>query len=102
MNPPNVVSVIGKTYAILTVDSVDSEDSCGEHELQRQEIKIKKDLHAEAARDTLLHELIHAVDEQLDLRLKHRQVHALAAGLLQVLRENPDLVRFLTERQKRR
>ena len=44
----------------------------------------------------LLHEILHAIDEQLDMRLKHRQVHALAVAIMQVLRENDDLVGFLT------
>lgn len=101
MTGPRSIKIIGKTYAILFVDEVDAEDSSGEHDLQKQEIKVKKAIHFELARDTLLHEVLHAVDEQLDLRLKHKQIHALAVGLLQVLRENADFVKFLTERTPR-
>lgn len=48
-------------------------------------------------RDTVLHEIIHAVDFSMYLGLEERQVHALAAGLLGVLRDNPQLTQFLTQ-----
>ena len=48
-------------------------------------------------RDTRLHEVIHVIEKQLHLGMEERQVHALACGLLQVLRENPKLVRYLTK-----
>lgn len=102
MSRPTQIRVVGKTYAVLFVDEVDSEDSNGEHDLQRQEIKVKNAIHPELAMDTLLHEVLHAIDEQLDLRLKHKQVHALAVGILQVLRENDHLVKFLTKKERRR
>lgn len=95
MKPPQL-KIVGKTYAVLFLDEVDAEDNNGEHDLQKQEIRVKNAIHFEAKRDVLLHEVLHAVDEQLDLRLKHKQIHALAVGLLQVLRENPHFVQFLT------
>ena len=96
MTTPISIVVVGKTYSASFVDSVDDEDSNGEHDLQKQQIKVKNSIHEVLQRDTLLHEVLHAIDEQLDLRMKHRQIHALAVALLQVLRENPALVRFLT------
>lgn len=102
MSDPEQVRVVGKNYSILFVDEVDDQDNNGEHNLQKQEIKVKRGIHFEAQRDVLLHEVIHAVDEQLDLRLKHKQVHALAVGVLQVLRENPTLVAFLTAQAPKR
>lgn len=48
-------------------------------------------------RDTVLHEIIHAVDFSMHLGLEERQVHALAAGLLGVLRDNPQITAFLVQ-----
>jgi len=93
---PSIIRIVGKNYCAMFVDSVDSNDSNGEHDMQKQEIKVKNSIHPELQRDTLLHEILHAIDEQLDMRLKHRQVHALAVAIMQVLRENDDLVGFLT------
>lgn len=48
-------------------------------------------------RDTVLHEAVHAISESLGLDLRERQVLALGASLLALLRENPDFVRWLME-----
>lgn len=48
-------------------------------------------------RDTVLHEVIHAVDFSMYLGLEERQVHALAAGLLGVLRDNPEFTALLLQ-----
>lgn len=95
---PCTVRVMGKTYSIQYVEKVDEKDSLGEHELHVQVIKIRENQHAESKRETLLHELVHAIDEQLDLGMKEHQVHRLAIGLFQVLRENDHLVTFLTKK----
>lgn len=98
-NAPQSIQVLGKTYAVEFVDKVDDKDSMGEHELSTQKIKIKNDQHAESAKETLLHEAIHAIDEQLDLGIREQQVHRLAVGLFQVLRENPAFLAYLTGRK---
>lgn len=100
-SPPKRVRIIGKNYKIRHVKKVDKAHSFGEHDVAWQLIKVRRNQCFEALRDTTMHEVTHAVEEQLDLGMKERQVHALAAGLLQVLRENPSLVRFLTARNRR-
>jgi hypothetical protein len=96
---PKRVKVIGKTYSIDYMDKVDEEDNLGEHDITTQKIKIRKEQHFEALRDTVMHEVMHAIDEQMSLKLKESQVHALASGLLQLIRENPKFLRFLMEAQ---
>ena len=59
-------------------------------------IELQSDQAEAQKRDTLLHEVIHAIDFAVHLELKERHVHALAAGLLCVLRDNPELVERLT------
>lgn len=100
-SPPKRVRIIGKNYKIRHVKKVDKAHSFGEHDVAWQLIKVRRNQCFEALRDTTMHEVTHAVEEQLDLGMKERQVHALAAGLLQVLRENPSLVRFLTAKNRR-
>ena len=48
-------------------------------------------------KDTLLHEVVHAIDDTLALGMTEEQVHALGAGLYQVLSENKQLTRWLGE-----
>ena len=46
-------------------------------------------------RTTLLHELLHAIDDFLYLQLKHREIYSLSQTLYQVLADNPQLVSYL-------
>jgi len=41
---------------------------------------------------SLLHEVIHAVDNHLNIKLTEKQVHKMANGLFEVLSDNPDLI----------
>ena len=68
-----------------------------------QLIHIDPTLAASQMRDTVLHEVLHAclsligADEFLSPSKEERLVRALSPALLQVLRDNPKLVRFLTD-----
>jgi hypothetical protein len=84
------------------VDKVDEKDSCGDHDMGVLEIKIKASMHQDVIAETLLHELTHAIEEQLDLGMREKQVHGLSVGMFQVLRENPSIVAFLLERAPKR
>jgi hypothetical protein len=46
----------------------------------------------------LLHEVLHAVDEAMGLKLKEYQVKGAATGLLAVLKRNPALVAYLRKK----
>jgi hypothetical protein len=48
-------------------------------------------------RDTLLHEITHFIDEEMQTKMTERQVRLLSTGLYAVLRGNPALVAFLME-----
>jgi hypothetical protein len=58
-------------------------------------IRVDPDCAADQRRDTLLHEVVHAIDNELDTRMKERQVRLLATGLLHFLRANPEAVRWM-------
>lgn len=98
---PTSVSILGKEFEIRYMEKVDSDDSSGECCSDEQIIKIRNKHPFEGIRDTLLHEVIHAVEESLLLKMNEKQVHALAVGLLQVFRANEHFVKFLTEKKKR-
>lgn len=96
---PKVLRIIGKRYQVQILDRVDEQDSWGEHELGEQLLKAKREQGFEAARDTLLHEALHGIEDQLNLNLKEQQVHQIATGLLAVLRDNPTFARWLIARE---
>lgn len=69
-----------------------------------QTVLIDPDLGPDATRETVLHELLHALVDYADLdvrladvekALEERVVNSLAPVLLAALRDNPTLVKFL-------
>lgn len=79
--------ILGKTFEVLWVDEV-AEDAIGMCETHRQRIVMMKGLPVDTERDTLLHEVIHAIDETMGTELTEQQVVALASGLLAVFNDN--------------
>ncbi len=90
----NTIRILGKTFEILWVDEV-AEDAIGMCETFRQRITMSKGLPVETEQDTLLHEVIHAVDETMGTSLTEQQVLALASGLIAVLRDNKEFTEYL-------
>lgn len=90
---PTEIRILAKPY---TVAPMAHGAGMGAADHRTQSIQIAAGQGHEQERDTLLHEVIHAIDYALHADLEERQVHALSAGLLAVLRENPEFVEWLT------
>lgn len=62
-------------------------------------IQIDADMNHQATAQTLLHEVIHAIATQIGVpNLKEEVVDALAYGVYQVIRENPQLVKMINSK----
>lgn len=59
---------------------------------------VANDVDPQQIADTVWHEITHAVDETLGLKLSESQVHAIAAGQLAVLLDNPKLIDLLLQK----
>jgi Zn-dependent peptidase ImmA (M78 family) len=59
------------------------------------EIYIAVNQSKDQVKDTLLHEVIHVIDRDLELKFDEDQVHRLACGLYQTLKENKNFTRWL-------
>lgn len=95
MKRPTAANVLGKSYSLRFFDQL-PDSSAGRMNPRQQVIQIAtRRRHPDYIRDTLLHELIHAISYQIHLNLAERQVHALSAALLQVLWDNPAVARYL-------
>jgi len=86
--------ILGKVWTVKQARPVLGDDS-GESDFDRCLIVHTVNECEQQRRDTLLHEIIHAVSDSIKLKLKEKQVHALACALLAVLRDNPELVEYL-------
>ncbi len=92
-NPPSTIDILGKKFTVKLLGPDDDND--GHMDLSTQEIGIRLQPAKEYNQDTGLHEVIHAVDEILSIGLKEKQVHQMAAGLIAVLKHNPDFIAWL-------
>jgi hypothetical protein len=87
------LKILGKKYALRFVEKVnDKEDLMGLCNDAQQDIQVSLHQPKDALKDTILHEIIHAVDYQMQLGLKERQVHGMAAGLVAVFLDNPEFI----------
>ena len=94
---PASIRIIGKKFTVSYPASVDGE-LVGECDTDKQMITVLDGQPLESEQDTLLHEVLHAIDEMVDAKLKESQVKRLATGLLAVLKDNPKLVSYIRRR----
>ena len=92
---PTEVDVIGKTYTVELVEDLAGADRFGECDEAKLRIRIEKGTALAQEQDTLLHEILHAIDGSMHTKLSERQVGAIASGILAVLKANPRLALYL-------
>lgn len=85
--------ILGKTWEVAEapVDFTDSGSCSRDH----QKIVVSTAQPLDNIKDTLLHEVLHAVDYCMATKLTEDQVAALATGLLAVFLDNPTFLEFL-------
>lgn len=96
---PASVKILGKPFTVRWLTDELSQELNGECDSDGQVISVRDGLPLEQLQDTLLHEVIHAIDEAVDAGLKETQVKRVATGLLAVLKENPRLSAFLRRKK---
>jgi hypothetical protein len=100
---PGAVKVGQSIYTVHRKRTLDSDDKLGLTQARKSRILISKDQSTSAARDTLLHEVLHAVCwesglchvlgiEDVD---EERMIRILTPALLGVIRDNTDLMDYL-------
>lgn len=93
--PPRTITVSGFPYNVAVVEKIDNEGTLGRVVYESLQIEVLKDQHPISHRDTVLHEVIHAIDRTTQLDLTERQVYVLAGQILDSLRRNPDFTAWL-------
>jgi hypothetical protein len=58
----------------------------------QRKILLHEDQDKDSKKHTLLHELLHAIEQKLSLNLTETQVDLMALGLLDLFRNNPELL----------
>ncbi len=95
---PESVSILYKDYAIGTENHM-RDDNCaelyGQINYLDQTITLSNASSLEQKKATLIHELIHGIDEMYSIGLKEKQVEKLGNGIFMLIRDNPEM--FLEE-----
>ena len=73
--------ILGKPYRIVEIEATSAPDYCGTNNREAQTITVVSGLPQEGRDDTILHETIHVISDELCLKLSEEQVSALACGL---------------------
>ncbi|MDF2485842.1 MAG: hypothetical protein K0R46_2010 [Herbinix sp.] len=95
MNIPENIKVGYKDYKVVKVNNLDDGTNLlfGEVTYVDEVIKLANKYPENQMKLTLIHELVHAVDDMLGIDLKEEQVVKLGTGLYQVIKDNPDMFR---------
>ena len=94
MKLPQALDLLGKRWTITQKKDTNNFGTC--HHV-RCVINISPTQSPENARDTLLHEVIHALEKEGLLKMNERQVTVLSSLLISALRQNPKLAAFLLD-----
>lgn len=93
---PKSIRIIGKDYKIEPIEDTSLGTSdWGRADHFKQKLSYLVDQTPQQLRDTMLHEVIHAIEYGVKLDLSERDVHALSAGICQVLWDNPEFSKWL-------
>lgn len=104
MRAPNKVKIGGHIFSIKYFETTDPSREFGSYQASANRIELQKGLSAHQERATLLHEILHGIcygsglSGKLGKALEEDVVIAFESNLYQVIRDNPKLIKYLTER----
>lgn len=89
MVAPKQVTILGKPHRIRWNAKIPS-DRWGDYDGAKALIRIGKAPLLQQ-KEALLHEVMHAIEEQYGFEMDHDHLTLMARGLLSVMRENPEM-----------
>lgn len=90
---PTSLRIIGREFEVKMLDEYEGQVGGVDHPTCTINIKSGQQKLLEA--DTILHESLHVLDEIFQLSLTERHVYCLTGGIIALLRDNPDFVKYL-------
>jgi len=89
------LTIIGKRHRVVMDESLGENVGICDHETNT--IRIAPGQPHDEERDTVLHEVTHAVEKQLNCTLPESKLRMIVTGLYAVLKDNPKLAKYLLE-----
>jgi hypothetical protein len=99
---PKRLTLIGKRHRIeWDCDLREGDDVLisGYFHLSKKLIQVAAGQTHDDERETLLHEILHALEVQMDAEIPEPKLRQLAVGLYAALKDNPKLVTYLLEEE---
>lgn len=97
---PEHVNILYKKYAIGTENHMRDDNGAelyGQINYLEQTITLSNASSLEQKKATLIHEIVHGIDELYGIGLKEKQVEKLGNALYVLIRDNPEMFREETE-----
>lgn len=93
MNIPNKVRILYKEYSVEEQENLHNSeaDLYGEIRYEPEEIILSKQSSDEQKKATLIHEIIHGLDDMYRIGLKEKQVEVLGNAVYMLIRDNPEM-----------
>lgn len=93
MNIPEKVKVLYKEYTVEEQENLHDGggELYGQIRYLPEKILLNIDSSEEQKKSTLMHEIIHALDEMYCIKLKENQVEKLGTAMYMLLRDNPHM-----------
>lgn len=105
---PSRIRIIGKVHTVHYVPAgdvmlrdgpADASPGSGRHDHEKQVIAVEDGQPLGNEQDTILHEVLHAVESAMGMDVAEEVVEKFATGLLAVLKDNSSLVTYLRARE---
>lgn len=96
MDIPNTFRLFQQTWHVRTGTEKELPNELGMCYVDSNEILLRtQGLPADTIIHTFLHELVHSIEQKLELDMTERQVDLMALGLIDLFRSNPEMVELL-------
>ena len=105
MKAPKKIKIGGHSVDVAYFTSDDPGKEFGHYRMSDNRIGILTGLHFDQERSTVLHEVLHGICATYGCRplltreLEEKVILIFEAGLFQVLRDNPKLIKYLMEKE---
>ena len=96
MEIPDTFKLFQQTWHVRTGTEKELPNELGMCYVDSNEILLRtQGLPADTVIHTFLHELVHSIEQKLELDMTERQVDLMALGLIDLFRNNPAMVELL-------
>jgi hypothetical protein len=97
MHIPKQFRLFSQTWTVRTAEPGEIPEDLGQCRPDQLEILINPNQVPESLIHTLVHEVIHSIEQKQQLEMTERQVDLIAMGLIDLFRNNPNFYEVFTD-----